>query len=41
MIMDVLNGIFSDNQAIKGFTKNLDFKNIKFHVKIRDIHKIE
>ena len=41
MIMDALNCISSDTQAIKGFAKNLDFKDIKFHVKIRDIHKIE
>ena len=28
-------------KANKEFTKKLDFKNIKFPVKIRDIHKIE
>ena len=28
-------------KADKDFTKNLDFKNIKFPVKIRDIRKIE
>ena len=28
-------------QADKDFAKKLDFKNIKFPVKVRDIHKIE
>ena len=36
--MNALNCISSDTQAIKSFAKNFDFKDIKFHVKIRDIH---
>ena len=49
MIMNALNGVQSDPQiqqaiipkADKDFEKKLDFKDIKFPLKIRDIHKIE
>ena len=51
MIMNVLNGVWSDTypadhnprritKSDKDFAKRLDFKNIKFPVKIKDIHKI-
>ena len=49
MTMNALNGVSSDRadrnparitKADKEFVKKLDFKDIKFLVKIRDIHKI-
>ena len=50
--MNPLNGVWSDtcilkiitqqeSQADKDFAKRIDFKGIKFPVKIRDIHKIK
>ena len=50
--MNPLNGVWSDtcilkiitqqeSQADKDFAKRIDFKDIRFPVKIRDIHKIK
>ena len=48
--MNALNGVWSNSadhhlakiaKSGKDFAKTLDFKNIKFPVKIRDIHKIK
>ena len=45
MIINSLNPVDHNPRIItkagKDFAKNLDFKNIKFPVKVKDIHKIE
>ena len=43
MITNAVNGVQSARitKADKDFSKSLDFKDIKFPVKVRDINKIE
>ena len=40
MIINALNGAYSHG-ADTGFAKKLDFKDIRFPVKVRDIYKTE
>ena len=41
MLLMVFGEIFTFIKVDKDFARELDFKDIKFPVKIRDIHKIE